>query len=631
MIPDQQLLLACTSGILLLGLFLYHEADDLKFALYMMGVGVAFEYVGVTQNLWSYPGRDFTTASVQFTVMWGAAGLFFRRIAGLWLIQSPITASIYQPAHFELAGEVQDVWLKAKQLRSRGENTQAWVEFCKIEKRCEQRLYSLNYTFCVEAADTATAMGYLRKAVQLNREALKFVTCSEEYAFLHLRLCRLYRMMIYMKNARFELVKAFQHLGVHFPRSTVGSLIYECIQMILNLRKIHQPLLQREKHRLELHVALIEEAGLSAYYFREMLALVQCTLIPMPLAKRLGPSPSLMNWLGGSACVFAILKQWKLSHSFLYKAEVVANSMDNWGCYPKAKMLLWRGLAYDYMQRPKESAEYFSRILAHHRNDLPEQDFRLVAATLACNLALRGHMVESNSCIERLYPDSSTMKSHYSGSQMYVDWYRVPALSFIGRSEELNRIIRNSKTVFSSIDVEKWQITQFLGGLLIYYYMQDEKPIDEIEDCFARFDSLKLSAKTTYLEACHYWVGKSYVMLDLFEQKKVGAARVKVALRNLKLTPSHPSLRTHHRFLQAKFSWLQNPKSTVENELAQVQQLAGQHQNNWIKYEIFKLTSQIYKSRGEAARAEDFSQRAQELAESLNWHACAQVKPGKTA
>lgn len=84
-VQDRNVLLALTSGVLILTLALYRDKEDLVYCVYMMMLGIAFEFVGIRFGLWAYPERDFATALVQFEVMWGASGIFFRRILITWL------------------------------------------------------------------------------------------------------------------------------------------------------------------------------------------------------------------------------------------------------------------------------------------------------------------------------------------------------------------------------------------------------------------------------------------------------------------------------------------------------------------------------------------------------------------
>lgn len=81
-IKDRNLLLALTTGVLVLTQVLYREREDFMYNIYLMLMGIAFETVGLYFNLWSYPESAYSTAVVQFVVMWGATGIFFRRILG---------------------------------------------------------------------------------------------------------------------------------------------------------------------------------------------------------------------------------------------------------------------------------------------------------------------------------------------------------------------------------------------------------------------------------------------------------------------------------------------------------------------------------------------------------------------
>jgi hypothetical protein len=84
-VPDRSLLLALTVLVLTITLGLYRCREDFIYCAYMMLIGIAFEFVGIYFRLWSYPERNYWTALLQFEVMWGASGVFFRRLLIGWL------------------------------------------------------------------------------------------------------------------------------------------------------------------------------------------------------------------------------------------------------------------------------------------------------------------------------------------------------------------------------------------------------------------------------------------------------------------------------------------------------------------------------------------------------------------
>lgn len=590
-VADPLWLLIYTSAILLLTFVFYHDMEDVLFSFYMMCMGAAVEWIGLDRGLWIYPGRDPLLASAQFIVMWGATGLFLRRIVGPWLVSRRTPLMIDQPRHAHLGAEVHSLWMEAKSLRAQGHHPEAWRLYENIQAKCREKLLPLNYEFCVEASDLATSLGYFRKAIELNREAFKFVTTPLERAKLYLSLCRLYRMMILMANARFELKQAFRELRMDYPSPTLGALLRSLVQFIKSYaRPGAAPSTDEGRTSLETQVALYEEAGLSAYYYREYLSLIQCTLRPRALVCRLGPSIQMINWLGGTGCVLSLLGLNKAANSMIGKAEEISRALPPG--YPEAKALLWRALTEDYLGEPTVSAKSFSKLLTEFRRDLSPHDLRLASATLACNYLLRGQMRESNQVIESMFEEISPSQSTvFSNSRTFVDWYRIPALSFLGRDTELRDIIKNSKVIFSSTDEEKWQITQFLGSLLIYYYTQEDKPMEEIDNCLRRFDSLGLTPRSTYSEACHYWVARAYILLDLFRAGKVEESRALHALSDLDHTRRHPSVLAHSHLLRAKWKCHADDQSHMQENLTRALNLAERHENDWVKLEAYALQS----------------------------------------
>lgn len=84
-VADRILLLMASSAVLGIAFIFYHEKDDFLYCGYMMSLGIIFEFIGVHQKLWMYPEQNYQSALIQFVVMWGFVGLFFRRLVGPWL------------------------------------------------------------------------------------------------------------------------------------------------------------------------------------------------------------------------------------------------------------------------------------------------------------------------------------------------------------------------------------------------------------------------------------------------------------------------------------------------------------------------------------------------------------------
>lgn len=79
-IPNPELLLIATSGILAASYFWFHEPHDKHYLLYTVLVGALIEYTGVLSGEWGYPGNPPGGVPLWFIPMWGGVGFFFRRL-----------------------------------------------------------------------------------------------------------------------------------------------------------------------------------------------------------------------------------------------------------------------------------------------------------------------------------------------------------------------------------------------------------------------------------------------------------------------------------------------------------------------------------------------------------------------
>lgn len=80
LIPDQNLLLAVTATLLIIGLMRFHERLDLAYTGYMVLLGAVIEYTGVLSGQWGYPEGPDTLVPIWFVTLWGGVGFLLRRL-----------------------------------------------------------------------------------------------------------------------------------------------------------------------------------------------------------------------------------------------------------------------------------------------------------------------------------------------------------------------------------------------------------------------------------------------------------------------------------------------------------------------------------------------------------------------
>jgi len=80
LISDQTLLLVSTSAFLGISIIVFHEKYDFYYMGYLILVGAAIEYIGVSKGDWYYPDPPPGGVPFWFIPMWGGIGLFLRRL-----------------------------------------------------------------------------------------------------------------------------------------------------------------------------------------------------------------------------------------------------------------------------------------------------------------------------------------------------------------------------------------------------------------------------------------------------------------------------------------------------------------------------------------------------------------------
>lgn len=408
-------------------------------------------------------------------------------------------------------------------------------------------------------------------------------------------------MMILMKNARMELIKAFESLGLELPLNSVFQAIaalLKCAWQSLRMKISPKFLETIPRDRREIMVELYEEAGLSAYYFRDYYALAQSSLLSRGLAFSLGPSMGLLNWVGGSACVWVLLGFNRYSRILLNHSVRIAQELGTKEAEGKSQ--IWQAIYFDYARQPLLAGEHFANVIEKFRPYIGPFDYRLSVVTYSCNNLLRGHFKKSYEIVRNMSELEDSSIRYFSAGRAYYDWYVLGSLGFLGYHGEAQRLIENSQVIFFRVDEERWQISQYLGELLVYLYSLPDKNLNLIEECIRRFESLNLAPKETFLEATQFWVAKAHLSIELFHSGHWKNLQVQKSLKQLKSCIAHPSVQAHIEILKLKYQVIVEKDLDIKKEfLDRCESLAQQSDHRWVQYEILKIRQCLAKSDSE--------------------------------
>ena len=503
------------------------------------------------------------------------------------------------------------------------------MSFADLDKRYKdyrKNLIGLDFDFLTHMGQVSLQEGRIRRAVEITREALYLTEDHLNRATIYLSLARMYRVMTLMQNTQTELDRAFKELGIEYPRSGFVSFIKSVIGLLFNTtffethrHNVEPTDASRETLKLQLAVALYEEAGLSAYYMREpTLSMLQISFRTKKAANQLGPSLELVNWLGATGTLLAIINQRVLSRYFLSRGEKIAKGLAD--AYPRVKLQIWQALSADYLLEPESSTRLFEQILNEQKAYLTPFDLRLVCITVSCNYTIRGHMDLAIKAVDHMLTEYDTVCTQiFSCSKTFIEWSKIPALSFMGKDEEIERIVNSSKAIFSSVDKEKWLITHFLGNVLIHYYLASQHDLKEVKNIFDRFRALRMSPERTFLEGCHYWVARTYLLFELFYQDKASMHDLRHALSDLKRVKKHPSLQSHHCVLKAHMALLQGDYTAVRENIESARKIAAEVHNLWAECEADKIIMMLSYKEKKSAVGDELFEHLQQKVKQLGW------------
>jgi tetratricopeptide (TPR) repeat protein len=399
-----------------------------------------------------------------------------------------------------------------------------------------------------EESQSLFKSGDLRGAISAYRRLLRFEKDRFERARIYLELTRIYRIMVRMKNARLELLRAFACVGLRVPKNSLTSFVLSFFYRHNHLDPDFTK--QSKVDQLSMLAILYEELGLSAYYLRQKLVLLQSIVLSRKPCDEAGISRPQLNWYGGSACVMALIGMRKFSLKLIKRCHRISEELKS----PRdlGKALIWKALLYDYNGMPIRSAEMFRHCLDVYGHDLDPFDLRLAALTLSTNYFSRGHFEDA------LYP-LKKMKTwnpcfNFVGKKVsWMDasfWYSLGPSVMLNKEEGVGTILSSFRSILSSDKDDKWLIAQYLGHLLTVE-RKISLPGFDLEEIVRRFRILEMKASETHFEASFYWISQAYLSFDHARKDPRHVEKFKASLANLKRTPPHPTNQSHYAVLRA--------------------------------------------------------------------------------
>jgi len=482
-------------------------------------------------------------------------------------------------------------------------------------------LVPLEYEFLINLGQVALKDGRLRRAIEFTREALARTENDDERVFVYLSLSRMYRMMIYMQNAKSELKRAFAIYKVDFPHSGTIPFLASLTSLLYSIPTTSSKDTTHTK-RQKLLVALYEEAGLSAYYMREPLfLLIQISLQARKVVSKLNISLETMNYLAATATAFSISTKGSLGNSYMNKARTIAKGLKD--KKTEAKLKIWEILQLSYQNKGVESAALTEDLIAHEKKHLTPYDLRLISTTLALNYIVRGKARESLAAVDITLTDYDHSSDNvFSSSKPFIEWYKIPALGFMGKNKEAERIMVNSKAIFTSVDEERWQLAIYLGGLITYQYFSNRRDMSEIQNIQNRFDSISLSPQKTFMEAQLFWIGKAYLMLDLYYQGQASKKQLVEAVTNVGKITYFNATFSHHLVLRAHLYFIDKNYRQAESSLEKALTASNKFKNDWSKYEAEKLMLVLLRLNKKTESANILHTELKKNMRSHGWNNC---------
>ncbi|MCB0413384.1 MAG: hypothetical protein KDD50_03565 [Bdellovibrionales bacterium] len=430
-----------------------------------------------------------------------------------------------------------------------------------------------------------------QEALSEYRLALRFEKNKYNRTLIYVELTRLYRVMGKMKNARLELKRAFTEINLQWPQNS----LFELIKIYLLAKKqdhLNADFKRQSKIDQSIVLAdLYEEMGLSAYYLRHKYILLISSLASKDICLKLGPSLPLLNWYGGSSCIFALIGFKTKSQSLIKKTREIANHLNIESC--TGKYLIWQALMCDYNSNPVLSAQFFKEALEKYADKLEMFDLRLAVQTLSTNYFSRGHYQEALDVLSYLKHDSFPEAFSLDREERYEkNWCSIGPAICLNYSINVSKMVQNFKSVMSADKDEKWELTLFISHLMIG--LRYKKILNHtLEDIIKRFEVLNMKPKDTHSESSIYWVIAGYLKYDIAKEHPHKTKEFKKFLKLINSIPYHPTYRSHYNTLLAGYYFLRKNKSRFYQQYEKALKLSQSIENKWSIFELDKMKEEF--------------------------------------
>lgn len=456
-------------------------------------------------------------------------------------------------------------------------------------------------------AEAAFRLGRVDEGLERGRLALQGYAGDQlGRARVHLRLAQMHMVELDTEKALPQLMEGWRELGLQLCPGMGSRAAFLLRQALQGRRRI--PVGSRPEAELEAEVIL--QGAFIFLFDGKVPELVETLARGLPVARGLGPTPSLANLYCFCAVLSSALRLKSLTDRFLQKALQVGQQLGNRAVL--AQQRLYAGFSARTLGHDGESARIMEEVLSREQSWLNVGDCLLGILDLTHNLHFRGYLRKAGEAAEL-----GTRRIDGNHLPLLVTCSLSAVYSALGRHADARAQLDKGRAGCEN-SPSKIRRSAYLVSAL-HALLEQHELGSEAERLIEDFHRLGFTPVTAPFHVRAFYILEGYVRLRQATHDPARLPHLRAALRRLRLTAFMPLFRAHLRVLQAGSARLHGDLPGTQQLLTRAEQEAARSDNAWVRLEVLRQRAYLYRQMNLPQAAETEAALAIHLAHDLGW------------
>jgi signal transduction histidine kinase/CheY-like chemotaxis protein len=372
-----------------------------------------------------------------------------------------------------------------------------------------------------------------------------------------------------------------------------------------------------ERERLEVILALYDQAGRLAFQSAEVVRAHVAVLISLRLAEYLGPSPALVWSYQAYALLLVLLGARSAGFRRMQRAEAVAQSIRDPALY--ARFLEGRSAFLAWAGQIPASIEAGARVLGEYGHWCELSEYCLTAYSQQLLESVRGRDSTAQQWGRRAVQRMIQSEGSATVPEFIVSGIRVGLVAG-GRDAEAETLASRLQEAVIPTPPGSAQVTLTYGprvGVLA----QSGRLGEEFEAVVREVEKAGVNPARAHLAMTEYYVRVAHARVHQClrasgdEERSRLLPKLRQAVADLGKAARVALIRAHHRAVRGYLKWFSGKRrSAVERDFAEAERLGRQEGAPWVLYSVHRGRAHRLKAEGQTDMARDEARMAEALA-----------------